>query len=173
MNVSIYDALRGNKVVTGGAAMYQGMRTFDESAQVCPTRANVSDYGIADVARDSINTYAPGCFSALDRVTVENVLRPRYAVYLNASAIADPGVGDDDYSTTTDQASLIKPLYDTQLPNQYVRPVVPNMENQQYYDKFTPVPNAPINAQIRETQKVDCFMGTGGNQYPCNATKLQ
>lgn len=159
MDVSIYNSVRGSKVTTGNAGQYQGMRTFDESAQVCPARANVSDYGINGVARDSINTYAPGCFSALDRMVVENIQRPRYATYLNASAISDPGVGDNDYTSVDFQYGENKPYYDTQLGYQYVRPIESDDQMYPPYNvKDMKLAEGAQNAPSPDLLYADCIM---------------
>jgi hypothetical protein len=122
--MSIYNNIRSSKTSVGAAPMYQGMRTFDQSAQVCPVRANVSDYGVVGVSRDTIQSYSAGCFDPLDRMTVENIQRPRYSTYLNAGAISAPGVGDDNMPMA-DPEYQNKPNYDTQLGYTYMRPVLP------------------------------------------------
>jgi hypothetical protein len=128
-DTSIYNAVRNSRVNTGIIPQYQGMRTFDSSAQVCPVRPNVSDNGIIGVARDSINTYAPGCFSALDRMLVENIQRPHYSSYLNASAIASAGVGDDAVADESDYSQVYSQPYDTMFGNTNTsRPVLPRSQ---------------------------------------------
>lgn len=165
-DISIYNSLRIAKVASGHAWQYQGMRTFDDTAQVCPTRANVDDVG-REASRDSIYTYAPGCYSALDRMTTENMQRPRYSTYLNASAINMPGAGDDDLLQPDGRFSNAKNTYDTQLGNQYVRPIA-NQEtiNPVYsYDKFSA--SGETNPQYEEANRVNCFMNAY-QQRSCN-----
>jgi hypothetical protein len=157
-DVSIYNSIRSSKVTTGNAMQYAGMRTFDESAQVCPTRSNVSDFGVVGVARDSLNTYAPGCFSALNRMTVENIQRPRYSTYLNASAINSPGIGDDDMSVADGQYGGSKPYYDTQLGNQYIRQVAPDDQLRPQFQMSQFRSNGPTNPQLQESNDVSCIM---------------
>jgi hypothetical protein len=157
-DVSIYNSIRSAKVTTGNAWQYQGMRTFDDSAQVCPTRANVSDYGVSGVARDSISTYAPGCFSALNRMTVENVQRPRYSTYLNASAINIPGAGDNDMLIADAQHGGSKRNYDTQLGYQYVRPVDERLNLHPEYKLSSFKATGPENAQYDEANRISCIM---------------
>jgi hypothetical protein len=173
MDVSIYNSVRGNKVTTGNAAQYQGMRTFDNTAQVCPPRSNVSDYGVAGVSRDSINTYTAGCFDPMDRMEVENIQRPRYATYLNAAAISSPGVGDDDYGTVDFQYGASKPYYDTQLGNQYVRPIESRDQMFPEYKVGQLQLNKGVtdNAQLREANYVNCMMSREGEQRYCDANK--
>ena len=168
-DVSIYNTIRSAKVTTGNAWQYQGMRTFDDSAQVCPARANVSDSGVIGVSRDSINTYAPGCFSALDRMTVENVQRPRYSTYLNASAINIPGIGDDDLEQPDGQYSGSKPYYDTRLGYQYVgqqqprNQIAPPMQ----LSRFRAV--GPTSAQDNESNQIQCIMNRTYENRNCDA----
>jgi hypothetical protein len=168
---SIYNSIRSSKVTTGNAGQYQGMRTFDDSAQVCPVRSNVSDYGVVGVSRDSINTYTAGCFSALDRMEVENIQRPRYSVYLNANAINDPGVGDNDLPQA-DNEYQSKPYYDTQLGHTWVRPVQPWQQTNPQYSasQFSASsPDAASNAQVAEANTIQCIMDrTYENRY-CSA----
>lgn len=167
-DISIYNSIRNSKVNTGNVWQYQGMRTFDDSAQVCPARANVSDSGVVGVARDSIQSYAPGCFSALDRMTVENIQRPHYSTYLNASAINDPGVGDDAMSAT-DYAYGSSQPYDTMFGNTTTtRPVLPK-------DQLAPTYRAANmqggqNAQEREANYIRCAVNSVYDQHGCDAS---
>ena len=171
MDVSIYNSIRSAKVTTGNAWQYQGMRTFDDSATVCPSRANVSDFGVVGVARDSINTYAPGCFSALNRMTVENVQRPRYSTYLNASAINSPGIGDDDIAQPDAVYSSSKPYYDTQLGGTYVRPVQPRDQMSPQFQLSQFKAAGPVNPQLNEANTVSCIMNRTYEGRSCNANQ--
>ena len=169
-DISIYNSIRSAKVTTGNAWQYQGMRTFDDTAQVCPSRANVSDFGVVGVARDSLNTYAPGCFSALNRMTVENVQRPRYSTYLNASAINRPGVGDDDMVQEDGQYGGAKQVYDTQLGYQYIRPVENRDKLHPEYQLSGFRATGQPNQLLSESNTVDCFMRRLGEQRDCVAS---
>ncbi len=156
---SIYNNIRSSKVTTGNAPMYQGMRTFDNSAQVCPIRAPISDSGTPGVARDSINSLTAGCFSPLDRMIVENALRPSYSTYLNASSIASAGVGSD--LPQADPQYQSKPSYDTQLGYNYIRQVAPQDQLHPVYNsndfKYA-TQEAMKNKQFQESDYVQCFM---------------
>jgi hypothetical protein len=169
--MSIYNNIRSSKVSVGGAPQFQGMRSFDVSAQVCPIRANVSDNGTIGVSRDTINTYAPGCFSPLDRMVVENIQRPRYSTYLNAGAINDPGVGDSDMPQA-DPEYQNKVAYDTQLGYSYVRPVLPYEQLYPQYNsknfKYATA-EAMKNKQYQESEYTSCFMDRKYEQRLCNA----
>lgn len=170
-DISIYNSIRSSKVTTGNAWQYQGMRTFDDSAQVCPVRANVSDFGVVGVARDTLNSYAPGCFSALNRMTVENVQRPRYSTYLNASAINSPGIGDDDMSREDGQYGGSKPNYDTQLGYQYVRPVASRDQLNPVYQLSQFKAEGPTNPQLNESNNVSCIMNRTYENRNCAANQ--
>lgn len=170
-DVSIYNSIRSAKVTTGNAWQYQGMRTFDDSAQVCPTRSNVSDFGVVGVARDSLNTYAPGCFSALNRMTVENVQRPRYSTYLNASAINSPGIGDDDMAQADGQYGGSKPHYDTMLPGNFVRPVQSDDQLRPQFQLSKFRSNGPSNPQLDESNNISCFMNRNYENRNCMANQ--
>jgi len=169
MDVSIYNAIRSSKVNTGNVWQYQGMRTFDDSAQVCPARANVSDSGVVGVARDSIQSYAPGCFSALDRMTVENIQRPHYSTYLNASAITDAGVGDDNLIGSDYEFRAPQP-YDTMFGNTITtRPVLPK-------DQLAPILKVsdqmgnPQTEQEKEANYIRCSVNSVYDQRGCDAS---
>ncbi|MDD4931351.1 MAG: hypothetical protein PHG66_04390 [Candidatus Colwellbacteria bacterium] len=170
-DVSIYNSIRNSKVNTGNVWQYQGMRTFDDSAQVCPARANVSDSGVVGVARDSIQSYAPGCFSALDRMTVESMQRPHYSSYLNASAINDPGVGDDAMSASDYEYAASQP-YDTMFGNTITtRPVLPKAQlAPTYRSSDQTAANGAANAQELEANYIRCAVNSVYDQHGCDAS---
>lgn len=158
---SIYNNVRTPKVTTGNAAMFQSLRTFDEDAQICPTRPNVSDTGTFGVARDTIQTLAPGCNSALDRIIAENaVSRPKYFTYLSASAINND-VGDN--TQTTPQYGSNEAKYDTFLGHQYVREVNPRT---QMIAKSTVSKTG--NEEKDDKKKMDCVMSRLFSSKDCN-----
>ena len=167
---SIYNSIRNSKVNTGNVWQYQGMRTFDDSAQVCPARSNVSDSGVVGVARDTIQSYAPGCFSALDRMTVENIQRPHYSSYLNASAINDPGVGDDAMSSSDYEFRSSQP-YDTMFGNTITtRPVLPKSELAPTYRSSQMQQGNGQTAQERESNYIRCAVNSVYDQHGCDAS---
>jgi hypothetical protein len=174
-NLSITAAVRTSKVNPGNAPEYHSMRLWDSSAQVCPTRANVSDSGVVGVARDSIDTYGQfnGCFSPLDRITVENALRPRYAVYLNADSIDTPGVGDEDLSSAAPLGNIAannQLPYDTRWGNSHqFGQQLPRwqMQPQVKYSSLKPAFSGPQNPQINEANEVSCFMNVVNERRNC------
>ncbi len=153
---SIYNTIRSAKVTTGNAAQFAGMRTFDESAQVCPVRANVSDSGVIGVAKDTTYSQAAGCNSALNRIVIEGALRPDYSTYLNADAINMPGVGDESRQAQAQYQS--KPFYDTQLGGMAVRPVLSSNNLNPRYNASSLVPNQPVSKQMEESNYVSGIM---------------
>jgi hypothetical protein len=178
MSLSLTSAVRVSKVNVGNAAEFHSMRLWDPSAQVCPARANVSDSGVVGVPRDSIDTYGQfnGCYSPLDRMTVENSLRPRYSIFLNADAIDTPGVGDEDLSSAAPAGNFDSQQqlpYDTRFGNsRQFGQQLPRfqMQPQVKYSSTAPSPNyaaGPMNDQIEEANKVGCFMATVGERRNC------
>ena len=170
-DISIYNTIRSSKVTTGYAPNFSSMRSFDNDATVCPARSNVSDSGVAGVPRDSINSLTVGCFSPLDRMVVENIQRPRYSVYLNADAIQMAGVSDEDL-IIPDPEYQSKPVYDTMLGNQFVRPVLPRDEIHPQYNlsQFKPV-SSNVSQQEEEEQKISCFMNRTYENRNCNSNQ--
>jgi len=172
MDVSIYNTVKSSKVATGNAYQFASMRIFDEDAQVCPARANISDFGVLDVPRDSIVTLSSavaGCYSPLNRMTVENTLRPAYSAYLNADAIAQ--IGDDDYATpntfSVARDAVVGPahLYDTLTgSNSLVRTVLPE-EQMKMSTSFSNIQQQPnLSAEDKELLKINCLMSRN-NQH--------
>jgi len=164
--MSIYNVIRSSKVTTGNATVFSSMRTFDEDAQVCPTRANVSDFGVVGVSRDTIQTNAPGCYSAMNRMQVENLQRPRYSSFLNASAISMPGIGDSDLPKPVAEYQT-KPYYDTQIGFQYVRPVLSMNQTTPAYKLSSVQSTLGDNAQELDSAKIDCLMNRSYNNVNC------
>ena len=174
MSLSLTSSIRVSKVNVGNADQFHSTRLWDPSAQSCPTRANVSDSGVVGVARDTIDTYGQfnGCFSPLDRITVENSQRPRYAVYLNADAIDTPGVGDEDLSAAAPAGNydVQQQLpYDTRFgnPRQYGQQLPRwQMQPQIKYSQLQAAAG-PMNSQIEEANKIACFVNTANSRRNC------
>lgn len=166
--MSIYNVIRSSKVTSGNASVFSSMRTFDEDAQVCPTRANVSDFGVVGVSRDTIQTNAPGCYSAMNRMQVENLQRPRYSSFLNASAISMPGIGDSDLPKNT-QDFQSKPYYDTMLGAQYTRPVLATSQITPAYKLSSVQASLGNNPQELDAAKIACLMDRTYTNSNCQA----
>lgn len=85
MSISLTGSLQTCKVNTGWANKVQSDRFFNPQLVVCPAFNGTDDYG-RYVCPDSYYSKAPGCDSALDRVDVENFLRPQYFEYITLDA---------------------------------------------------------------------------------------
>ncbi len=81
MSISLEGSIRTCKVDQGWASRVESDRFLNPVNMVCPTWNGVDSAG-RRVQADSFYTKAPGCQSALDRVNVENFLRPTYAEYV-------------------------------------------------------------------------------------------
>ena len=174
MSLSLTGSVRTSKVNPGTAAEYHSTRLWDPLAQVCPTRANVSDSGVVGVARDTIDTYGQfnGCFSPLARITVENSQRPRYAVYLNADAIDTPGVGDEDLAAAAPAGNLDAQLslpYDTRFghPGQFGQQLPRWQMMPSFKYSSLQAANGPLNDQIVDANRAACFTNTINTRRNC------
>lgn len=167
-DVTIYNTVSGNKVATQNAAQFASLRIFDQNdGLLCPVRANVSDFGVLDVSRNTLNTVTAGCYDPMVRMTVENSLRPQYSVYLNADAISQ--VEGDDYangnfSLSANPSTSDQVLYDTLLGGSTIRPIADN--NQMNFQ--TSLSKLQASAQTPEDKdliKMRCIMNKNSN---CN-----
>ena len=82
---SLEKNIRTCKVNTGWANRNQSDRFQDPNLMVCPTWNHMDNAGRL-ICANSFYTKRAGCNSALDRVGVENQLRPQYMEYINLSA---------------------------------------------------------------------------------------
>ena len=106
--------LRNNIVSTqvrnmGIQEQLAGYRTLYPDAMMCPLWTG-TDLAGRPVCEDSFYTKRAGCNSALDRIKVEDSLRPRYAEFLlNASGIEGAGAdyGDNSVSNVTAIANTL------------------------------------------------------------------
>ena len=85
MSISLDASLRTCKVDTAWATRVQSDRFENPDEMSCPVWTGF-DLAGRQVSPDSFYTKSAGCNSALDRVEVENDLRPQYAEYINLSA---------------------------------------------------------------------------------------
>lgn len=83
--ISLNGSLRTCKVDQGWANRIQSDRFENPDLLVCPVWSGF-DLANRPVCLDSFYTKSPGCNSALDRVDVENFLRPQYMEYINLDA---------------------------------------------------------------------------------------
>ena len=103
MSISLDASIRTCKVDTGEAARIQSDRFQNPNEMVCVPWAGYNLKG-QSVCADSFYTKAAGCNSALDRVDVENFLRPQYAdlITLNMS-----GLGGNIYDENTNISASV------------------------------------------------------------------
>ena len=89
-SVSLQSALQTCRFNVENANRIQSARWQDPSLMLCPIWNGLDSAG-RKVCADSFTTKSYGCNSALDRVAVENGQRPRYAEYVNLSALGIQG----------------------------------------------------------------------------------
>ena len=102
MSVSLNGSLRTCRVDQGWASRIQSDRFENPNLMVCPVWTGFDSANRA-VSLDSFNTKSAGCNSPLDRVTVENSLRPQYMEYINLDAEGYRQNGDL-YSSPSDKS---------------------------------------------------------------------
>jgi hypothetical protein len=89
-SISLTSAIVGCNMNTGWANRIQSDRFLNPDNMLCPIWNGMDTAG-RQVCPDSFVTKRAGCNSALDRVAVENNLRPQYAEYINLSALGLQG----------------------------------------------------------------------------------
>ena len=102
--ISLEGAVRTCKVNTAWANRIQSDRFENPRLMMCPTWSGVDNAG-RPVSADSYMTKTAGCNSALDRVDVENVLRPQYAEYASLDAAGIQGQFYDSNNMLSSQAN--------------------------------------------------------------------
>lgn len=89
-NISLEGSIRTCKVDTAFANKLQSDRFMNPGNMLCPVWNGVDTTGRA-VCPDSYWTKQGGCNSAMDRVLVENTLRPQYMEYITLDAAGIKG----------------------------------------------------------------------------------
>lgn len=92
-NISLNKATRTCKVNVGWAPRIASDRFENSNLMMCPVWNNVDNAG-RQVCVDSFYTKRAGCNSSLDRINVENDLRPQYMEYITLDAC---GIDGDMY----------------------------------------------------------------------------
>jgi hypothetical protein len=94
--ISLEKSIWGCKIDQGWASRMQSDRFENPDLMLCPVW-NSQDTAGRQVCPDSFYTKRAGCNSAMDRILVENNLRPQYAEYitLGAQGIAANGIYDN------------------------------------------------------------------------------
>ena len=150
--ISISKNVRSFKVTTGNAPILQSENAFGDRNN-CPVRYNVSDNGVIDVSRNTINVYSPGCASPLNRMLIENALRPEYSYYLNADAIQQVE-GDFEYQKVKASTLPTTNYVDTMIGNQYVRNIADGLQNNINPNVLKGMPGANAEALSDEMQQL-------------------
>lgn len=96
-SLSLEASIRTCKVDAGEASRIESDRFLNPNYMVCPMWNGYNNKG-QKVCADSQYTKSGGCNSALDRVSVENHLRPNYAAYVNLNV---DGIQGDIYGNPT------------------------------------------------------------------------
>ena len=145
--VNLESALRTCKVDTAYQQRIQSDRFLNPKNLVCPVWNGLDTAGRVACA-DSFYTKREGCSSALDRVGVENILRPQYMQYISDSLgnsynknspTAEPptsavGVeGFIDFDTPAKQFSDITGNFGNQLAHN----VYPRTCSARIYDEYS------------------------------------
>jgi hypothetical protein len=94
-NVSLTANILTSKVITGNADRLQTYRIQDSDAMMCPVW-NGQDLTGRQAGEYSFYTKRAGCNSAMDRIVVENFLRPSYTNFVTQNAA---GIGGYIYET--------------------------------------------------------------------------
>ena len=89
-SISLQSAIRTCDVNVAWANRIESDRFLNPSNMLCPIWSGVDSTG-REVCVDSFKTKRAGCNSALDRVDVENNLRPQYSEYVNLQALGIDG----------------------------------------------------------------------------------
>jgi hypothetical protein len=109
--ISINGSVRTCKVETGYADKIQSARFQQTDLMVCPNWQGTDLTG-RFVSPDSFVTKTAGCNLPMDRVAVENFLRPDYMSYINLDA---SGFKADMYGESCTQAATNMECYEAYL----------------------------------------------------------
>ena len=101
--ISLEASIRTCKVDTQHAARINSDRFLNPSNMICPIWNGLDNLG-RSVCADSFKTKSGGCNSALDRVHVENALRPQYSQYINLNTLGIKGGVENENSIPVTKA---------------------------------------------------------------------
>lgn len=83
--ISLQGSLKTCKIEQGQAPRYRSSRFEDPDQMMCPVWSGRDSLG-RFITEDSFRTKSEGCNTPLDRVVVENALRPQYMESVNVDA---------------------------------------------------------------------------------------
>jgi len=112
--LSLNGSLRTCKVDQGWAPRIQSDRFENADLLVCPVWTGF-DNANRPVCVDSYYTKSPGCNSPLDRINVENFLRPQYMEYINLDAEGFKNDGDIIQEGYKSPSSMSCPNYGSNM----------------------------------------------------------
>lgn len=118
--LSLSKNIRTAKVDAGWASRIESDRFENPNIMVCPRFSGVDNAG-RPVCPDSYVTKTAGCNSPMDRVTVENHLRPQYIEYvnLNAKGISAPFYGSLNMHRSGQNVQLMENYESRQVAGSY------------------------------------------------------
>lgn len=136
--ISLNKSVRTCKVNTGWADRIQSDRFQNSDLMMCPVW-NQRDLAGRKVCADSFNTKRAGCNSSLDRIDVENFLRPQYMEYvtLDAAGIGGNmyGPGNENIGVTESYGQTIPASHDQAYRGPFGKSAVKEgFAKQMYYD---------------------------------------
>ena len=147
-NISLNKATRTCKVNTGWAPRIFSDRFENSDLMMCPTWNSV-DLAGRQVCADSFQTKRAGCNSSLDRINVENDLRPQYSEYITLDSC---GISGDMYGKPD---SYIGVTEDHGVKEGYARGAAPAFWKAAIRESWAPtVPGyKPYNSPYADTQQ--------------------
>ena len=112
-NLSLAKSIRTCNVHSGNANRIQSDRFLNSGQMACVLWNGYNNKG-QPIHPDSHYTKQAGCNSSLDRIAVENYLRPQYSSYIGTSASAIEG---DSFPT----AEKLNYPYNNQMANEQIK----------------------------------------------------
>ena len=98
--ISLEASIRTCKVISGWANRIQSDRFQNPNLMECPVWNNLDSAG-REVNQYSFYTKSAGCNLPMDRVAIENTLRPKYFEYVNLDASGLNGNNMSSYDAAT------------------------------------------------------------------------
>ena len=141
--ISLNKSVRTCKVNTGWASRIQSDRFQNSDLMMCPVW-NQRDLAGRKVCDDSFWTKRAGCNSSLDRIDVENFLRPQYMEYVTLDAAGIGGSMYQDSENIGVTESYKNPAYKGAIGRNAIRE---NFVKQMFYEDAEYATNSLDNLQ--------------------------